>query len=159
MSQIRIAKRGDIGAFPGSKFVVDDTPPIAQCQETQFTVLGPSWPPSGSVITAAGSTFDDISLLGKICTIAGSASDDGDYEVLAQTSTTLTIDHTFIGTEGVATVIVHDDLQAYLTRNKQSFAKYIDVNYKAYTIKGGQLYTDLADPPMDDACSDTWSPD
>lgn len=158
MSEIREAKNVDLGAFPGATFVVVDTPPIAQCQETQLTLLGCSWPPSGSLISIAGLTLDDIIIVGKKVTIAGTAADDGTYDILEQTTNTITIDHTFTGSDAGNTCIAHDTGQTYLTRNKQSFAKYIHDNSKAYTIKGGQLYTNIADPPMNGACSDTWSP-
>ena len=69
------------------------------------------------------------------------------------------MDHQTSGDEDFATVDVHDAGQAYLTRNQSSFQRFIENQSKAHTTKGGQLYTDITDPPMDDACSDTFNPE
>lgn len=158
MGQVRTAKTGDLNAFPGTAFVIDDTPPAAQCTEVQITLAAPTFVPAGNAITSAVPRMTDISVIGKKATIAGSPSDDGTYDITAETDSTITIDHTFVGNDGGCAVTCHDSGQAYLTRNMQSFAKYIHNQGAAYTIKGGQLYTNIADPPIDAACTTVWNP-
>ena len=63
-----------------------------------------------------------------------------------------------IGIDGGATCIVHDDGQAYLTRDEQSFAMFIRDQSGPYTFKAGKLYTGITNPPLNAACSDTWNP-
>lgn len=158
MSQIRIAKAGDLGAFPGSTFVVDDTPPISQCQETQIVATGCQALMDTAIIHKA-LVGVGIDLTGKKAVVVGTTGDDGTYNVLSNTDGTVTIDHTFTDNELFFTTTIKDAAGAYLTRNQSSFTRFIQNQGNAYTTKGGQLFTDLTDPPMDDACSDTWSPD
>lgn len=158
MSQIRTAKAVDIGAFPGSKFVVDDTPPIAQCQETKITAALCSITTGSPIITKAGA-FVGIDLAGKEVVVTGTLDDNGTYGILSNTDNAITTDHNMQQSEFAVNITVQDIGQAYLTRNESSFIRYIENQSKAHTTKGGQLYTDLADPPMDDACTDTWNPE
>ncbi len=157
MSQIRTAKVVDLGAFPGSKFVITDTPPITQCQESLISDPGIQFFLGDNIVFANRDT-SDIDLTGKEVTIQNSPSDDGLYNILKHVGTNLTIDHIFIGNSGGALGSYHDVGEVYLTRNQTSFRKFIENEGKAHTTKGGQLYTDLTDPPMDDACSDLFNP-
>lgn len=158
MSQIRTAKAADLGAFPGSTFVIDGSPPIAQCQETQIT-SGGAFGFDGLSTIELFNAFIGIDLTAKQVTITLSNFNDGTYDILSNTDSILTVDYVFQGDDFDFTIAVKDPGQAYLTRNESSFQRFIESKSKAHTTKGGQLYTDLADPPMDDACSDTWSPE
>lgn len=157
MSQIRTTKAVDVGAFPGSTFVIDGSPPISQCQETQIVDATPDWTAGLTTITITPS-LAAIDVTGKKVTIFNSPNDDGTWNILSQNGQIITTNWTFIGPELGATATIHDAGQAYLTRNESSFQRFIEDQGKAHTTKAGQLYTDLADPPMDDACSDTWAP-
>lgn len=157
MSQIRAAKAIDTGAFPGSTFVINNTPPITQCQESQLVVANVDIATAQKTITKIGA-FAGINLSGKKVTVAGSTADDGTYEILSNTNDILNTDHTFIFTETFTGITIHDPAQAYLTRNESSFTRFIENEGKAHTTKAGQLYTNLPDPPMNDACTDTWNP-
>ena len=158
MSQIRTAKAGDVGAFPGSTFVVDGSPPIAQCQETQITLAGGLAVPGEYTITKVG-LFAGINLAGKKVTLTAPPGDVGTFNILSNTDDVITTDHQMVDGGPVYAGTIHDAAQAYLTRNESSFQRFIEAQAKAHTTKGGQLFTDLADPPMDDACSDTWAPE
>ena len=157
MSQIRIAKRGDVQAFPAAAFVIDGSPPIAQCQETQINEVNATITTGLYTITKVGA-FAGIDLAGKKVIVSNSTSDNGVHNILSNTDDVLTTDHQFQDDEVDITISCFDFGQAYLTRNESSFIRFIESQGKAHTTKGGQLFTDVADPPMDDACSDTWSP-
>lgn len=157
MGQIRTARPIDLNSFPGSTFSVDDTPPIAQCQETQIAAPTVSTTVGLYTITKAAA-FAGINLAGKKVTVSGSLADDGTYNIISNTDDVLITDHAFQTTESTATATCHDDGQAYLTRDSNSFARYAESQSAAYTFANRRLYTDIADPPMNDACTDTWSP-
>ncbi|MBA7484095.1 hypothetical protein ES707_19619 [subsurface metagenome] len=158
MSQIRIAKAVDVGAFPGSKFVIDGSPPIAQCQETERA--SPSGKTTGSTpLLENPAVFPNIDLATKILSITAPPANVGDYTILSNTDDVLTLATIPPAFSEDNIYTVHDVGQTYLTRNESSFQRFIESQGKAHTTKGGQLYTDISDPPMDDACSDTWSPD
>ncbi len=157
MSQLRTAKAVDVGAFPGSTFVVDDTPPIAQCQETQITAINASVLEGFNLIDVAAE-FAGIDVAGKKATVTNTAADNGTYDVISNSSTRLIVDHTFANNEFAVTVVVHDAGQAYLTRNESSFQRFTENAGKAHTTKGGQLFVDVAAGPMAGACSDTFDP-
>lgn len=147
----------DIDTFPGAVFEQVGDVPIAQCEETQIVDAGPVWTISQNTIVFAAAGVD-INLIGKIITVANSASDNGDWTIIAQVDNTLTLNHTWIGAAAGADIVIHDTGQAYLTRNSQSFAQFIhDLGY-AYTIKGGKLYTDCPNLTLADACTNTWNP-
>lgn len=157
MAQLRTAKAGDVGAFPGSTFVIDDTPPITQCQESQITAI--------NCLIAAGlntiqrpSNFSGIDLTDKKVTVTNTLVDDGIYDILSNDDDFLHTSHTFANDDATTTIAVHDAGQVYLTRNESSFQRFIENSSKAHTTKGGQLYTDVADPPLNNACSDTFDP-
>ena len=157
MSQIRTAKASDIGAFPGSTFVVDGSPPIAQCQEAQ-TLDDDCLTDTGQFFVQKVGAWTGLDLTGKKVTITNSGIDDGTYTIISNTDDELITEHPFGNNDPTTTARCHDAGQTYLTRNESSFQRFIEDQGKAHTTKGGQLFTDLADPPMDDACSDTWSP-
>ena len=157
MSQLRTAKAVDVQAFPGSTFVVDDTPPIAQCQESQLVeALVPL--SSGDNFLEKAGIFTGINLAGKKLDITASTNNDGTFNVLSNTDDIVIIDHTISGPPGTCTLTVHDVGQAYLTRNEPSFQRFIENEGQAHTTKGGQLFTDTPSPPMNAACSDTFDP-
>lgn len=158
MSQIRTAKAQDTEAFPGTKFVVNDTPPIAQCQEAQIVAINADSTEAGNTFTKVGA-FAGIDLAGKIATETAVPPNSGDYTIISNTDDVLIVTPTTPVASGANLVTVHDPGQAYLTRNESSFTRYIENQSGAHTTKGGQLYTDITDPPMNGACSDTWAPE
>ncbi|MBA7709905.1 hypothetical protein ES703_118831 [subsurface metagenome] len=157
MSQIRQAKVGDSQAFPGSAFVINNTPPIAQCQESQTADVNCTIATGPKTITKIGA-WAGLDLAGKKVTVTNTLIDDGEFNIISNTDDVLTTDHSFGRDEATVTTACHDNGQAYLTRNESSFTRFIENQGNAHTTKGGQLFTDLTDPPMDDACSDTWNP-
>ncbi len=157
MSEIRTAKAVDLGSFPGCSFVVDDTPPIAQCQEAQIDESAGAITSGLAIITEAGK-FIGIDLTGKKVTVTLPAPEAGTYNALSNTDDVLTTDNTWGTTDAATAYTVHDDAETFLTRNEDSFIRYVAENSGAYTKVNGVMYTDLADPPMDAACSDTFSP-
>lgn len=158
MSQIRTAKAGDVGAFPGAQFVINGTPPNTQCQETQIIEVNVATTSGQPTVTKVGA-FAGIDLADKQVIIVGSTVDDGIHQLIANTDDVLTTDHTFGTTEAIATAVIAEPGLGYLTRNESSFIRYIEHQGQAHTTKGGQLFTNLTDPPMDDACSDDFLPE
>lgn len=157
MSQIRTAKASDVGAFPGSRFVVDHTPPIAQCQESQLSGNNGITLAGQAFLTEAGA-FAGVDLAGKQVTVLGPPPNSGLKTILSNTDDTIIVDSPYNAEDNNNGWTVQNTGQVYLTRNESSFQRFIESQSKAHTTKGGQLYTDLPDPPMDDACSDTWNP-
>lgn len=158
MSQLRLAKATDTQDFPGCAAVVVDTPPEAQCQETQIAAATASTTASQVTVTKVGA-FVGIDLAGKKVTISLSTADDGTYDIISNTDDVLTTSHTFTNTEAIATATCHDDGQAYLTRNESSFQRFIENLGNAHTTINGQLYTDVLTGPLAAACSDTYAPE
>ena len=158
MSQLRLAKAIDLEDFPGCAAVVDDSPPIAQCQETEIVALTCDTINGQYTVTKVGA-FVGIDLAGKEVVITLSTSDDGTYTILSNTDDTLVTDHQFSETEAFATATCHDAAQAYLTRGESSFIRFIENLGNAHTTINGQLYTDVLTGPLANACSDTYSPD
>ncbi len=158
MSQLRLAKAMDLKSFPGCAAVVDDTPPETQCQETE--IAGAT-----GTTTAAGSTLEDvgafvgIDLAGKILSISAPANNIGDYPILSNTDDVITFTGSTPDASAVNVYTVHDAGQVYLTRNQNSFIRFIENLGNAHTTINGQLYTDVATGPLADACSDTYAPD
>ncbi len=157
MSELRSAKSGDLRAFPGSKFVIQDTPPITQCQETQ--IAGDRGFTGGlNNRLRDNEKFVGIDLTGKILTITSPPGNAGDYTVLSNIDRDIFVDTDLTTNSNDNVYTVHDPGQTYLTRNQSSFLRFIAEEDRAYTIKGGVLFTDVPDPPMEDACSDTFAP-
>ncbi len=157
MSELRTAKAGDLTAFPGSVFVVDDTPPIAQCQEAQINEAGGSITTGQPTLTKVGA-FVGIDLTGKEMSTNLPGPQGGPMQILSNTDDVVTTDYTFITTEGGVGFLINDVGQAYLTRNESSFQRFTENEGKAHTTKGGQLFVDVAAGPMAGACSDTFDP-
>lgn len=157
MPQLRTAKAGDVGAFPGSNFVVDDTPPNTQCQETQITGID-GLSITDDIIVSDIEAFVAIDLAGKKITITAPPADVGTFNIISNAPNLVFTDHVFIETGPNVVYSIHDPGQAYLTRNESSFVRFIENEGRAYTIKGGQLFTDTPSPPMNTACSDTFNP-
>lgn len=157
MGQLRAAKASDRGAFPASTFVVDDTPPITQCQETKLSATTCTITAGMPTITKVAA-FIGIDLAGKEVVIANVGPDDGTYNILSNTDDVLITDHTFAFSETTGIIDVQDVGQVYLTRNESSFTRFIENEAQAHTTKGGQLFTDTPSPPMNAACSDTFDP-
>ncbi len=158
MGQLRLAKQTDLGDFPGCLSVVDDTPPVAQCQEAQIdSEVGviADGPPT---ITDVGE-FAGIDLAGKKVTVTAPVGSAGTYNVLSNTDDILTTDNDFGEVSAVVFYTVHDDGEVFLTRNESSFARFTEDLGNAHTTINGQLYTDVATGPLADACSDTYNPD
>ncbi len=158
MSQLRLAKETDLRSFPGCHSVINDTPPIAQCQETEI-VAATCDTVNGQYTVEKVGAFSGINLAGKEVVISLSTSDDGTYTILSNTDDVITTDHQFATTESIATATCHDAAQAYLTRNESSFIRFVQSLGNAHTTINGQLYTDVETGPLADACSDTYSPD
>lgn len=157
MSQLRTANAGDRTAFPGSTFVIDETPPITQCQEAQISEINASFVSGQVTITKVGA-FVGIDLTGKTVTVSGTVQDNGTFNILSNVDDVITTDHTWFGNDNFATITVQDPGEAYLTRNESSFTRFIENESRAHTTKGGQLFTDTPSPPMNNACSDTFDP-
>ncbi|MBA7701203.1 hypothetical protein ES703_109936 [subsurface metagenome] len=158
MSQLRLAKETDLRSFPGCHSVVVDTPPIAQCQETEI-VAPTADTVNGQYTVEKTGAFAGIDLAGKEVVITNSTADDGTYTIISNTDDVLTTDHQFATTESLATATCHDAGQAYLTRNEASFVRFVESLGNAHTFLNGQLYTDVATGPLSAACSDTYEPD
>ena len=158
MSQIRTAKSNDVAAFPGSKFVIDGTPPDTQCKEPQIASFAATIVNGLPTMTEIG-LFAGIDLTGKEVQVFAPPASAGIYAVLSNTDDAITTDHTFTEDSGAAAATVQDPGENFLTRNESSFTRYIENAGQAHTTKGGQLFTDIPDPPMDDACTTTFNPD
>lgn len=157
MSELRAAKAGDQAAFPGSTFVVDDTPPIAQCQETQITIVGGTITQGLNTVTEMAA-FKGIDLAGKNIDVTDPVPERGNYTVLSNTDDVLTTDYTFLTTGDILVATIQDLGEGHLTRNESSFQRFTENAAKAHTTKGGQLFVDVASGPMAGACSDTFNP-
>lgn len=158
MAQIRTAKVGDVQSFPGATFVIDNTPPIAQCQETQITFVAADITNGSPVITKPVS-FEAIDLAGKTVTVSAPPGSVGTYNIISSTHTSITTDHTFTETSAVCAGTCQDAGQAYLTRNESSFQRFLNSFPFPHTTKGGQVFTSAPNPPLNLACSDTFNPD
>ncbi|MCK5480829.1 MAG: hypothetical protein KAJ06_06770 [Gammaproteobacteria bacterium] len=157
MSELRAAKSGDHGSFPGSTFVVDDTPPNTQCQESPIAAADGLSITDDTIISDV-EAFLGIDLTGKKVTVTAPPADVGTFNILSNVGNIIFTDHVFIETGPNVNYSVHDAGQAYLTRNESSFTRFIENEGKAHTTKGGQLFTDIENPPLADACSDTFNP-
>ncbi len=158
MSQLRLAKETDLRSFPGCHAVVNDTPPIAQCQETQIDSAVGSITEGLPTITDVGA-FAGIDLAGKNATITLPIEEAGTYTILSNTDDVITTDHVFGSTDPTTSYTAHDEAQTYLTRNESSFIRFIETLGNAHTTLNGQLYTDVETGPLAAACSETYSPD
>ena len=157
MGQLRVARSSDKAAFPGAAFVVEGTPPITQCEELTQSDSSVDWTIGESVIRNV-SQLNQNNVIGKTVEISSSASDDGFHTILGQTDTTLTIDHTFIGSSATVIIDITDAPGQNLTRTPAGFQQFIHNAGKAHTTKGGQLFTDIASAPLAPACSITFDP-
>lgn len=158
MPQLRLAKAIDIQDFPGCLSVVDDTPPIAQCQETEIDEVA-------GAITNGLDVIDDVAafvgldLAGKKVTVTAPVGEAGTYGILSNTDDQIVTDNTFGATDPAVAYTCHDNAQTYLTRNQSSFIRFVENLGNAHTTINGQLYTDVATGPLANACSDTYAPD
>lgn len=157
MSELRLAKTTDIQNFPGCLSVVDNTPPIAQCQEAQIDESAGAVADGPATITDVGA-FAAIDLTGKKVTVTAPVGDAGTYNCLSNTDDVLLTDHAFGEVSAVAAYTVHDDGEVYLTRNEKSFARFAQSLSAPFTFLNGQLYTTIATGPLAAACSDTYAP-
>lgn len=157
MAEVRTAKPVDLSSFPGCAHVIDNTPPIAQCQEAEITGAAGAITNTENTITDVGA-FAGVDLAGKEVVVTLPAGEAGTYAILSNTDDVIVTDNSFGVSDGAVGYAVHDVGQAYLTRNESSFIRYIQANSGAFTKVNGQVYTDLADPPLNAACSDTWAP-
>ena len=158
MSQLRLARATDLEDFPGCLSVVNDTPPIAQCQETQIDEATGTIADGPSIITDVG-VYVGFDLANKIVSVTAPVGEIGDYGVLSNTDDVLTTDHAFGEASAVVEYTIHDDGEVFLTRNESSFVRFVEDLGKAHTTVNGQLYTDVATGPLANACSDTYVPD
>lgn len=158
MGQLRLAKATDLDSFPGCLSIVDNTPPIAQCQEAQISSAVGVIADGPVTITDVGE-FVGIDLAGKKVTVTAPVGEAGTYGVISNTDDVITTDHAFGEVSAVCEYSVHDDGEVYLTRNESSFVRFVENLGNAHTQINGQLYTDVATGPLAAACSDTYSPD
>lgn len=156
-SIVDLRTKPDPENFPGATFVIDGTPPIAQCKEEEPEILNGSITNGQPTITKVGA-FTQFDLTGKTVSVAWPLSQLGTYNILSHTDDILTTDHTFTLTSAAVTAYCQDPGQSYLTRTENSFARYLQSIGAPYTFKGGKLYTSNPDPPMGDACELTWNP-
>lgn len=157
MSELRLAKLSDVRAFPGCAAVVIETPPEAQCQEAQIDESAGAIADGPVIITDVGA-FAAIDLAGKKVTVTAPVGEAGTYGVVGNTDDVLTTDHAFGEVSAVVEYTVHDEGQVYLTRDEQSFRRFIESLGNAHSTVNGQLYTDVPTGPLAAACSDTYSP-
>ncbi len=158
MSEIRTARPADTGLFPGCTYVVDNTPPIAQCQEAQVSIVAASITTGQDTITEVGA-FAGLDLAGKEVELTLPAPEAGTYGIISNTDDVLLTDNTFGATDAGGVACVSRDIgQAYLTRNESSFERFIQDAGKAHTKVSGMLFTDVAAGPMGGARSDTFAP-
>ncbi len=157
MGQLRTAKAADLGAFPGSTFVVDDTPPIAQCQEAQIDEANAAVVMGSPLVTKVGA-FAGLDLAGKEVSSDLGPPNNGAFLIISNTDDVLTTVHTYTVNDPTVAITVHDAGETFLTRNESSFQRFTENEGKAHTTKGGQLFVDVAAGPMAGACSDTFDP-
>jgi len=157
MSQLRLAKAIDIEDFPGCAAVVNDTPPEAQCQETEIDSATGVIAVGPVTITDVGE-FVGVDLAGKKVTVTAPVGEAGTYAVISNTDDVLTTDHAFGEVSAVCAYTVHEEGQTYLKRNQSSFQRFIENLGNAHTTINGQLYTDVLTGPLAAACSDTYNP-
>ena len=157
MSQLRLAKSTDKQNFPGCLSVVDDTPPITQCQEAQISGATATTTAGGSTLEDTGA-FVGIDLAGKILSITAPVNNIGDFPILSNTDDIITFTGSTPDASAVNEYTAHDDAQVYLTRSEHSFVRFVENLGNAFTFINGQLYTDVATGPLAAACSDTYSP-
>ncbi len=158
MSQLRLANAVDLVSFPGCLSVVDDTPPIAQCTETEIAGATGTTTEGGYTLTDVGA-FAGINLEGKILSLSAPIGNVGDYTILSNTDDILTLETSTPDASAVNVYTVHDTGQTYLTRSESSFTRFVEDLGNAHTTVNGQLYTDVATGPLAAACSDTYAPD
>lgn len=158
MGQIRRSTLMDKKAFPGATFAVNDTPPIAQCEETAIVVSAASITLGLPFLTKVGA-FAGIDLTGKRLEVFFPPAGAGVFTILSNTDDVLTASSNMTATHAAANATVQDFAGFYLTRSESSFTRHIERLNKAHTVKGGQLFTDTASPPMAGACSITFNPD
>ena len=158
MSQLRLAKATDLQDFPGCAAVVIDTPPEAQCQESQVDEAAGSMTDGLYTITDVGA-FVGLDLAGKKVTVTAPVGEAGTFGILSNTDDVITTDNQFGTTDAAVAYTCHDEGQAYLKRNVSSFQRFIENLGNAHTTINGQLYTDVLTGPLADACTDTYNPD
>lgn len=158
MSQLRLAKATDLEDFPGCASVVVDTPPEAQCQETEIAGATGTTTAIGFTLTDVGA-FVGIDLAGKTLEITAPPGNVGDYVVASNTDDILTLETSTPDASAVNVFTVKDTGQAYLTRNESSFIRFTENLGNAHTTINGQVYTDVATGPLAAACSDTYAPE
>ncbi len=158
MYKLRLANATDIDDFPGCISVMDKTPPIAQCQETQIDESAGAITDGSPIITDVGA-FIGFDLAGKKVTVTAPVGSTGTFNVLSNTDDVLTTDNDFGEISAVVEYTVHDDGEVYLTRDESSFIRFVENLGNAHATVNGILYTDVATGPLANACSDTYSPD
>lgn len=157
MGHLKELNGGDTQEFPGAEYAVAGAVPVAQCEEPLIILSMATYTSGQSIVTKSGA-FTGIDLAGKVVEIGLPFGEAGTYAILSNTDDTITIDHTFSASGSDLFGNCKDSGQAYLTRDKESFIRFIQEEGYSYTIKGGQLFTDCPNPPMADACSTVFAP-
>lgn len=152
-----IANQPKTQTFPNSTFEIAGEVPAAQCSEAQIegdhgVTFGDS-----AVFQDIGAFFG-FDLAGKILHITAPPANVGDYDIAFSFDNHLIIipwapiasnDNVYFVTNGGELI---------LTRNLQSFAKFICAAGYAYTIKGSKLYTNIPSEFLQPACTILFDP-
>lgn len=143
--------------FPRAQFEIVNEIPITQCKDAVLDITGGALNKTLKTITLVGA-FLSYDLTGHIAKVTNPGPAIGEYPILSNDPDTLFIDVVGAGTFGFITGRVKHPDGEYITRNVNSMARYIRANGGTYTIKGGNLYTDMPPPALDGACSIDWFP-
>lgn len=153
-----IANQPKEQTFPSSQFVIAGDVPVAQCSKAHLE--------GDSAVTFAApfrqleesGKFVGHDLTGDVCTITASVGGNtGDFDIASNSNNALT----FVQDPGAGNPVayyVHNGGELIETRNVQSFAEFIDAAGYAYTIKGGQLYTNMPSAELAVACQILFAP-
>ena len=158
MSELRAAKTGDVEAFPGSAFVVVQTPPPSQCSEARIESITGTTTGAPDNLPIDFGKFDGEALTGKKVTILTNPNGNiGTFGITGNDDSELTLDGD-PGTGAPTAYYIHNGGSLILTRDVQSFADFIHANGYAYTIKGGKLHTNIPSIDLQPACSILFAP-
>ncbi len=154
----RLDSNVDIQTFPGAKFEIVGDVPAPQCSEAKIegdSAITRAIPFSD--LTDAGA-FAGYALVGKVCHITASVGGNtGDFDINFQDDNQIAFT-TNPGAGDPVEYYISDGGALILTRNVTSFASYIHAAGYAYTIKGGNLYTNMPNGQLKDACSILFDP-
>ncbi len=156
-SLINLGDNPNIQNFPGARFVITNNVPNTQCAEARIESTTGLTNIAPARIEDAGK-FAGFALTGKWCTITESTGPvTGTFQITSNTQDQITFADP-LGVDETVTYYVHDGGTLELTRDIESFAQFIHDAGRAYTIKGGKLYTDIPPGLLQPACTITFDP-